>query len=93
MTTTTFRRPEAPSDEGSLLTISEAAKLLRISRSHGYELAKRYLLTDGAEGIPAIQVGSCVRVPAWALREMVRTGRIVQLAAIPTYAPNDPRNG
>lgn len=93
MTTTTFRRPEARSEEGSLLTIAEAARLLRISRSHGYELAKRYLLTDGAEGIPAIQVGSCVRVPAWALREMVRTGRIVQLAAVPTHAPKVPRNG
>ena len=93
MTTTTFRRPKARSEEGSLLTIAEAARLLRISRSHGYELAKRYLRTDGAEGILAIQVGSCVRVPAWALREMVRTGRIVQLAAVPTHAPKVPRNG
>jgi hypothetical protein len=67
------------SDEPPLLTIDEAARLLRISRSLAYQLARRYLATSGAEGLPVFQVGSCLRVPRWALLELIRTGRVVNL--------------
>ena len=63
-------------DEPPLLTIDEAAGLLRVSRSLAYQLARRYLAT-GAQGLPVIRVGSCLRVPRWALLELIHTGRVV----------------
>jgi hypothetical protein len=67
-----------------LLTVDEAARVLRIGRSLAYELARRYLLSGGREGLPVIRVGSCcLRVPRWALMELVHTGRVVTLTAHP----------
>ena len=34
-----------------LLTVEEAAGVLRISRAHAYELARRYEASDGTEGM------------------------------------------
>lgn len=62
-------------------TVEEAARILRISRSLAYALARRYLATDGREGLPVLRVGSCLRVPAWALLEFIHTGRTVALVA------------
>ena len=45
------------------LTIPEAAALFRIGRSSAYELAREYLATDGATGIPVIPIGRQLRVP------------------------------
>ncbi len=63
-----------------LLTIDEAAGVLRIGRSLAYELARRYEVSDGSLGLPVMRVGSCLRVPRWALAELVSTGRVVRLA-------------
>ncbi len=63
-----------------LLTVEEAAEVLRISRSLAYELAHRYETSDGHDGIPVLRVGSCLRVPRWALVELIATGRVVRLA-------------
>jgi hypothetical protein len=68
--------PETPP---ALLTVTEAAEHLRISRSLGYELARAYLATDGTEGLPVIRLASRLRVPRWALEELARTGRVVRL--------------
>ena len=62
-----------------LLTVEESAGVLRISRAHAYELARRYEASDGKEGIPVLRVGSCVRVPRWALAELLGTGQVVRL--------------
>ena len=62
-----------------LLTVEEAAGVLRISRAHAYELARRYEASDGTEGIPVLRVGNCLRVPRWALIELLSTGRLVRL--------------
>ena len=62
-----------------LLTVEEAAGVLRVSRAHAYELARRYEASDGMEGISVLRVGNCLRVPRWALIEMLSTGRLVRL--------------
>ena len=62
-----------------LLTIEEAAGVLRIGRSLAYDLARQYEATDGRAGLPAMRLGSCLRVPRWALAELVATGRVVRL--------------
>ena len=62
-----------------LLTIDEAARVLRIGRSLAYQLAREYESSNGDDGLPVIRVGTCLRVPRWALVELVRTGRVVSL--------------
>ena len=59
--------------------IEEAALFLRIGRSLAYKLAHEYLTTDGASGLPVLRFGACLRVPRWALTELITTGRVVQL--------------
>lgn len=68
----------------SLLTVDEAAQLLRIGRSMAYELSSRYEATGGLDGLPVIRLGkACLRVPRWALDELMRTGRVVKLDESP----------
>jgi hypothetical protein len=63
-----------------LLTIEEAARILRIGRSLAYQLANEYLATGGTSGMPVIKFGCvCLRVPRWALLELVSTGRVIRL--------------
>ena len=63
-----------------LLTIDEAAEMLRIGRSLAYGLAHQYEASDGYDGLPVLRFGSCIRVPRWALVELLTTGRVVRLA-------------
>ncbi len=60
-------------------TVQEAARILRIGRSLAYTLARRYLETPGNDGLPVLLVGSCQRVPRWALLEFLQTGNTVAL--------------
>jgi excisionase family DNA binding protein len=46
-----------------VLTIEEAAKVLRIGRGAAYALARQYLATDGREGLPVVGLGRSLRVP------------------------------
>ena len=66
--------PSAP-----LLTVEEAAGVLRIGRSLAYQLAGQYDATGGVAGLPVIRLGGCLRVPRWALVELALTGRVVRL--------------
>jgi len=54
-----------------LLTISEAAAVLRIGRTASYELARRDLATDGGEGLGVVRVGGQLRVPRASLERLV----------------------
>jgi excisionase family DNA binding protein len=54
-----------------LLTVEEAARVLRIGRTSAYALARRYLRSNGAEGLPVLRVGHQLRVPRRALEELV----------------------
>jgi hypothetical protein len=71
-----------------LLTMDEAARVLRIGRSLAYQLAHEYEASGGVSGVPVIRLGGCLRVPRWALLELVLTGRVVRLcdAAVPAEA-------
>ena len=72
----------AVSDGGSVepcfYTVEEAALILRIGRTTAYRLARLYIATGGAEGLPAILVGGQLRVPRVALE---------RLAAGPVHLP------
>lgn len=50
-----------------VLTVEEAAAILRISRNSAYALARRWLATKGAEGLPVVKLGRTLRVPRPAL--------------------------
>ena len=63
-----------------LLTIDEAAEVLRIGRSLAYGMAHLYESSDGRDGMPVLRFGSSIRVPRWALAELLTTGRVVRLA-------------
>lgn len=42
------------------ITVTQAAERLQISRTLAYELARRYLLTGGKEGLPVVRLGERV---------------------------------
>jgi excisionase family DNA binding protein len=54
-----------------LLTIEEAAAVLRIGRTTAYELANRDLATGGGEGLGVVRVGRLLRVRRTALEALV----------------------
>ena len=63
-----------------LLTVEEASKVMRIGRQLAYDLANDYLASGGTQGLPVIRFGvKCLRVPRWALLELVSTGNVVRL--------------
>ena len=77
--------------EALVLTVEEAAQILRIGRTFAYQQARRYLTTGGVAGIPVVQIGALLRVPRWALLELALTGRLVRLcdAEVPVIAVDD----
>jgi excisionase family DNA binding protein len=54
-----------------MLTIEEAARVMRIGRSAAYKLAREYLAADGASGIPVMRIGGQLRVPRHMLEEYI----------------------
>ena len=46
-----------------VLTIDEAAAILRISRNAAYAAAREWRATGGKTGIPCIEIGRTLRVP------------------------------
>lgn len=67
------------------LTIEEAARVLRMSRTTAYEQARVYRATDGKAGLPNFGVGGCFRVPTAALERML--GRPVTRVPLPKRSP------
>lgn len=46
-----------------VLTIDEAAAILRISRNAAYAAARQWRATGGKTGLPCIEIGRTLRVP------------------------------
>ncbi len=71
------------SEVPEMLTVEEAATILRVGRTTGYKMAVRWLDTGGEEGLPVIQVGRLLRVPTvlfeerFCLRVTWRTGGLI----------------
>ena len=61
----TDSRREVP----DLITVEEAARVLRISRTTAYCMSREYRTTDGCSGIPVVKVGRKLRVPRKKLEE------------------------
>ena len=62
-----------------MLKVEEAAGVLRIARSTAYELATAYLDSGGTAGLPVLKVGGVLRIPRFALLQLVTTGQLVVL--------------
>lgn len=59
-----------------VLTIEEAAAILRISRNSAYMLARRWRDTGGREGLPVISLGRNLRVPRAGLLRLLEGGTV-----------------
>ena len=62
-----------------MLTVKDAASVLRIGRSKAYEMTTLYASSGGTQGLPCLRLGDLLRIPKAALHEYVTTGHIVQL--------------
>ncbi|MDQ6798394.1 MAG: helix-turn-helix domain-containing protein [Actinomycetota bacterium] len=54
-----------------MLTVEEAAALLRIGRTKAYAMAKEWRDTGDKSGLPVVDFGGVLRVPLAQLEEMV----------------------
>ena len=68
------RRAPCLAELPDLLTIEEAAAVLRISRGAAYALARRWRESDGREGLPHVMLGRSLRVPKAALLRYLDVG-------------------
>jgi hypothetical protein len=57
--------------ESEVLTVEEAAAILRISRNAAYALAREWRATEGRSGLPCLELGRCIRVPRASLARML----------------------
>lgn len=65
-------------DLPDVLTIDEAADVLRISRNTAYTLARVWRETDGQKGLPVIELGRSLRVPRAALARLLAGDQVAQ---------------
>ena len=55
----------------AVLTVEEAAAVLRIGRGAAYELARRFRESGGRDGLPVVTFGRSLRVPRAALLRLL----------------------
>jgi excisionase family DNA binding protein len=67
------RRP-ALDELPEVLTVEEAATVLRIGRGAAYELARQWRESGGRHGLPVVTLGRSLRVPREALRQLLDLG-------------------
>jgi hypothetical protein len=66
MTSSRTLDPTTPPD---FLTVEEAADVVRMGRTAAYRLARQYLATGGASGLPVVRYGKQLRVPRCKLED------------------------
>ena len=77
--------PEGLLPTTPVLTIEEAAGVLRISRTLAYDLANQYRASGGTTGLPCTRIAGCLRVPRWALLKLAMTGQVERLADVDVW--------
>lgn len=65
------RPPGSLDDLPEVLTVEEAAAVLRIGRGAAYELARQWRESGGRTGLPVVTLGRSLRVPRSALRRLL----------------------
>lgn len=73
------------SEAPDLLTVTEAARVLRVSRTTAYRLVHLYLAAGGRDGVPVVRVGGQLRVPRVELEKLI--GGPVQWPPVVQPAP------
>jgi excisionase family DNA binding protein len=68
------RQPPSLDELPDVLTVEEAAGVLRISRGAAYELARQWRESGGRRGLPVVTLGRSLRVPRDALRRLLELG-------------------
>jgi excisionase family DNA binding protein len=66
--------------DDSVLTVEEAAEVLRIGRGTAYALARRFRDTGGREGLPVIVLGRSLRVPRAGLERLLNSDALLSVA-------------
>jgi excisionase family DNA binding protein len=66
--------PQGLEDLPDVLTVEEAARVLRIGRGAAYELARQWRESGGLNGLPVVTLGRSLRVPREALRRLLDVG-------------------
>jgi hypothetical protein len=61
----------APAERPDVLTIEEAARVLRIGRTAAYQQARLWRVTGGEAGLPNFALGHTFRVPTASVEELV----------------------
>jgi hypothetical protein len=72
-----------------LLTVLEAAAVARVSRTTAYDLANRFLSSDGDDGMPVIRVGGQIRVPRGRFEAWIGTSITAWPPVIVAAEPDD----
>ncbi len=65
-----------------VLTVEEAGAFLRIGRGLAYDLARRYVATNGADGLPVVRLGRRLVVPKRQLQRLLLDGGAAPAAAV-----------
>ena len=76
----------------ALLTVEEAAELLRIGRTKAYAMTREWRTTGGLSGLPVVDFGSVLRVPLAALEARIG-GPLASFGprrVTPDLAPEEP---
>jgi hypothetical protein len=73
----------------SLLTVEEAAAVMRIGRTKAYAMAREWRATGGASGLPVIDFGNTLRVPRHALEQVIGAP-ITEIGAVANHPDAEP---
>lgn len=65
---------ELPDQTRLFHSIEGAAQILGISRSSAYELANRWLRSNGEDGLPCVRLGRRIVVPSAAIARLAAVG-------------------